>query len=144
MEINGLHTESERVVFDSAHSFAELIGSVKITQGSTVITADNVKIFTKSTHGDAEHTSAAKSIERLVANGNVKIELDNGVATSEKATYNAETKIIVLSGSGTKFVSGDNTISGSVIIVNRDTGKVTFESSSVQPVEAVIFSNGKL
>ena len=143
VEINGLHIKADRIAINSTHSFTELIGNVKITQGSTAITADNVKIFTKSTHADNEEGATAKSIdksiERLVANGNVRIELDNGVATSEKADYNAETKIIVLSGSGTKFTSGDNTITGRTITVDRRTGDVTVEDA-----EADIFSEEQL
>lgn len=145
MEINGLNVKADKFVIHGNRSFIECIGSVKITQESTVITADNVKVFSKSSQEDVEKESSTPSLEKLVAKGGVRIELDEGVATSEMATYNAETRILRLSGSGTKFVSDDNTISGSgsAIIVNRNNGNVTVESSDSQ-VEAVIFSEGDL
>ncbi|MBW2369417.1 MAG: hypothetical protein JRH15_16225 [Deltaproteobacteria bacterium] len=74
----------------------------------------------------------------------MRIELESGTAFSDQASYLADQKMIILSGTHAKFVSGENTISGSKIIINRETGRVTFESTDKQPVEAVIFSNEPL
>ncbi len=139
-----LHAVSDRIVFDSAQSCAELTGHVKVTQGQTVITADQLKIFYKKDAADAGQPAGDNAIDRLEATGNVRIALDGGVASSEKAVYLARTKTLTLSGDSAKFVRGDNAITGSVITVNRESGTVTFESSDEQPVEAVIFSGDTL
>jgi lipopolysaccharide transport protein LptA len=124
--------------WDPAESLFELTDNVKIVQGSTVITAENAKIFFIK-NASAEQKLNSESVEKFLATGNVRIELENGVATSEKAVYFTETKILTLSGTPAKFVSGDNTITGRTITVDRETGKVTFEGA-----EAVIFSKDKL
>jgi len=137
--INGrsLKWSADKVSWDPAESLVVLNGNVKIVQGETVIVADNAQIFSIKSAA-AEQTLKAESVEKFVANGNVRIEIELGVATSERAVYLTETKRLVLSGAPAKFVhvSGDKTITGRTITVDRETGKVTFEGD----VEAVIFS----
>ena len=123
----------------------ELIGNAAINQESTAISADHIKVWTdnKERNDNAEPGLNRDSIKKLEANGNVRIVLDNGVATSEKAVYDAETKRFIISGTGTKFISGKNPITAPVITMNRENGKVTFEGTNHQPVEAVIFPDDK-
>ena len=141
--INGrpLKWSADKVYWDPTESLVVLNGNVKIVQGETVIVADNAQIFSVKNVA-LEQTLKAESVEKFVANGNVRIEIELGVATSERAVYFTETKRLVLSGAPAKFVhvSGDKTITGRTIAVDRGTGKVTFEGD----VEAVIFSEDNL
>lgn len=147
-ELENLHAISDKMIFDSAEHYAELIGNVKVTQGKTVITSDTLRIYyRKKSQANAPEMPGDDTIEKIIATGNVRIELETGVAISDKAVYHSDRKILVLTGlsdSSAKFVRGDNTISGSKITVNRENGQVTFESSSEKPVEAFIFSDEKL
>ena len=141
---NGKHDRplkwsADKVSWDPAESLVVLNGNVKIVQGETEIDADNAQIFsTKDV--DAEQKLGPDSVEKFVANGNVRIEIELGVATSERAVYFKETKILRLSGAPAKFeMDGGNTITGSTITVDRETGKISFDNA-----EAVIFSDGDL
>jgi len=140
-----IHTVSDKMVFDGNRRMAELIGNVKVSQGGTIINADKIKIFYREGNYSQNSMPANdESIEKIFAKGNVRIELESGKAFSEQATYLADQKLLILSGTNARFTSGENTISGSKIIVNRENGRVTFESTDKKPVEAVIFSNEQL
>lgn len=135
---------ADRLQVDREDRNAEFVGTVKLTQGTTVLTADRLKIFfeadkqsTQITPGDQE------AIKKIVAKGNVRIKLDEGVAETDQAEFIAETNTYVLSGEGSKVISGKNSISGSKITLHRTDGRITVERGVKKRVEAVIFSGNK-
>lgn len=135
---------AERLVSDSEARFAEFSGNVKATQGDTVITADQLKIFYKSDpKGKTGGSPGEESIDKIVANGNVKIDFENRVAVAQHAVYITETRILVLSGADSKITSGTDYISGEKITYYRTDGKIIVEGSSDKQVEAVIHSGEK-
>jgi lipopolysaccharide export system protein LptA len=135
---------AERLISDSEARFAEFSGNVKATQGDTVITADQLKIFYKSgPKGKAVVSPGGESIDKIVADGNVKIHFENRVAVAQHAVYTTETRVLVLSGAGSKVTSGTDYISGEKIIYYRTDGKIIVEGSSDKQVEAVIHSGEK-
>jgi lipopolysaccharide transport protein LptA len=133
---------ADDAVLDFKKSLLVLTGNVKIVQGKTMIIADKVQMFFIG-NASTEQTLKADSVKKLEANGNVRIEFEMGVATSESALYSPETKILVLSGTPAKFVGGEDTITGTItgskITVNRETGTI-----SVKKSEAVIFPEDDL
>lgn len=130
---------ADDAVWDLTESLLVLTGNVKIVQGKTVIIADRVRMFSIGNVA-AKQTLNADSVEKFVANGNVRIQLEIGVATSEEAVYFAETKILTLSGTPAKFVMSDeNTFQGSTITVNRETGII-----SIDDFEGLLFPEGDL
>jgi lipopolysaccharide export system protein LptA len=110
---------------DLKNSLITLTGNVEIVQGRTKIVSDNAQIFTTKdvTVGPTINLDA---VDKFVANGNVGIELETGMATCEKAVYFKETKILKLSGTPAKFVSRDDTMPGTItgrsITVERAAG----------------------
>ena len=48
-----------------------------------------------------------------------------------------------MSGNGSKIVSGDNSISGEKITIDRVTGRINVESGDKKRVEAVLYSGEK-
>jgi len=135
---------AERLISDSEARFAEFRGNVKATQGDTVITADQLKIFYKSdSKGEAGGSPGEESIDKIVAKGNVKIHFENRVAVGQHAVYTTENRVLVLSGAGSKVISGTNYISGEKITYHRTDGKIVVEGSSNKQVEAVIHSGEK-
>ena len=142
--IEDLHATANKVIFDSAEQYAEMIGNVRVTQGQTVITSNNLKIYyQKQSKTISNELPGNDAVEKIVAKGNVRIELDSGIAISDEAVYHTKTRELILTGNA-KLLRGENTISGSKIIINRKNGRVTVESSGEKPVEAFIFSNEKL
>lgn len=143
-DIEDLHAVSDKVIFDSEEHWAELIGNVKITQGETVITANTLKIYYHNNKQKKPNQPPGDdAVDKITAKGNVRIELDSGIALSDEAVYHTDTKELILT-SNAKLIRGENEISGSKITINRKNGRVTVESSDSKPVEAFIFSNEKI
>ena len=127
---------ADKLVTDNAKRSAQFSGNVKAVQGNTVITADRLSIFYTSAGGSSP-AAPGSNIERLKAEGNVRIEFDNKVAVSNQAVYIIAERKLVLSGPGSKVVSGQDEISGSKITFFRDDGRVKMEGG----VNAIIHSN---
>jgi lipopolysaccharide export system protein LptA len=137
--------ESDKAVINRSERMIELEGNVKVSQGETVITSNLIKLYLKEgAKLDVPQKSGENAIEKIVATGNVIFKLEIGTAYSDKAEYAASTKLLVLTGKDPKFISGENTITGSKITVNRASGTVTFEGGGKSRVEAVIYSKEKL
>jgi lipopolysaccharide export system protein LptA len=142
---NPIAIESDKAVINRAEHIIELEGNVKVSQGDTVITSNALKLFLKEGASlDAPQKGQENAIEKIIAKGNVVFKLDIGTAYSDQAEYSTSTKQLVLTGKEPKFVSGENTITGSKITVNRDSGMVTFEGGGKSRVEAIIHSKEQL
>jgi lipopolysaccharide transport protein LptA len=135
---------SDRATINRANRTIELDGNVQVHQGDTLITSDSLTLFLKEgAKLGAPGSQSENAIKRIIANGNVTFKLDIGTAYSDHADYTTRTRLLVLTGKSPKFISRDNTITGSRITVNRDTGMVTFDGGKGR-VEAVIYSKDRL
>ncbi len=132
-----IHISSRRLISNTADNTAEFIGDVHARQGETRILADSIKIFLKD-NASTKEGSPAQSLEKLVASGNVKINLDNRLAVARQAVYITAQRVLILSGPGATVTSGDNAISGETITFYRDDGRFTVEGGEHGRVEAVI------
>jgi lipopolysaccharide export system protein LptA len=136
-----IHITADTLITNTNEKNAEFIGNVTATQGTTVITSDRLKVFYREpAEGQEQPVAEADVISRIVAKGNVKIVFDNQVATTEHADYLADQRIVVLSGSNTKIISGSNTISGNKITLYRDDGRIQVDSGKEGRVEAFFYS----
>lgn len=118
---------SQSLTADDNKKFAEFIGKVKAVQGDTTITSDRLKIYYQGKK-DKAGKEMQDSIKKIVASGSVNIQLDDMTAESRKAVYTTADRILVLSGPDSSVTRPESgTISGSKIIVERDTGKIRFE-----------------
>ena len=131
---------SDKLVTDNAKRSARFSGNVKAVQGDTVITADQLTVFFKS-GGSTTSKISNNNIERLLAEGHVRIEFDNKVAVSNQAVYIMAERKLILSGPGSKVISGQDEISGSKITFFRDDGRVMLESDGQHRVNAIIHSD---
>lgn len=143
---NKIALESDQAVINRAERIIELSGNVTVRQGDTVITSNALKIFLKEGASvDVPSKSGESAIEKLVAEGNVVFKLNTGTAHADRAEYMADTRLLILTGKAPQFISDENTITGSKITVNRDTGMVSIDSDGGKSrVEAVIYSKEKL
>ncbi|MCG7754900.1 LptA/OstA family protein, partial [Flavihumibacter cheonanensis] len=76
-----IHITADRLISHPSENQAEFIGQVLVRQGETQITADRLKIHFSGTSA-APDASAAQSLEKLVATGNVEIKFDNRLAVA--------------------------------------------------------------
>jgi len=135
---------SDKLISDNEAGYAEFIGNVRAVQGTTVITANKLKIYyNESLNNNKNIVASEESIKKIVANGNVTIESDNRTMKTEHAVYTTATGIVVLSGANSKIIDGNNSISGSKITLFRDSGRIQVESGSDKRVEALIYSGEK-
>lgn len=136
-----IHITADRLTTDTNEKLVEFIGNVKATQGTTILTADRLKVFYREqSETQTQPNAEADAISRIIAQGNVKILFDNQVAIAEQADYITDKKIIILSGTDTKITSGNNSISGTKITLYRDEGRIQVESSKEKRVEAFFYS----
>ena len=120
-----LNYSADSVSLDLKKNLIILTGNANIEQGRTVIVADNAQIFA-TRNASVGPTINSDNVEKFIANGNVRIELETGVATADKVVYLKETKLLELSGAPAKFVGGDNTMTGTItartITVDHENG----------------------
>jgi lipopolysaccharide export system protein LptA len=84
-------------------------------------------------------------LNKIIAKGNVEILSDQYAAKTDEAQYDVKTMTIVLAGENSTVTSGQNSISGSKIILYRadGRGRVKVEGGKNR-VNAVFFSKGKV
>ena len=122
----------------------EFIGNVKATQANTVITADRLKIFyTPDTIGSQTQTLKPESIEKIIAQGHVKIIHDDIIAETDMAEYTIKSAVLVLTGERSNVSQGGHSISGTKFTLYRSAGKITVESNEKNRVKAVFDSSEK-
>jgi lipopolysaccharide export system protein LptA len=138
-----IHIKADQVIADIEGGEAEFVGNVRVTQGSSTVTADRMNVFYRDVDFKKEGTAVKQSIQKIIATGNVKINLEDMIAVTDEAVYVAKTKTLTLSGSNSKVISGENSISGFTFIMSRADGNVIVEGSTQQRVQAVLFAGEK-
>jgi len=131
---------ADRLVANTQTGRAEFSGNVKATQGSTVITSDRLEIHYAQDGQPGAGASSETAIRSIISSGNVVIHFDDKVATTDQAVYHSKSGIFTLTGKGTRVTSGDNTITGENITVDRKNDRMTVESGNASRVNAVIFT----
>ena len=128
------------MVVDNLARTAEFSGRVRAVQGTFVITSQSLKMYYRATNKASSVVSEnSDSIERIVAHGDVKILLDDRVATTSMAEYQTDTQVLVLSGTGSKITSAKNSITGAKITFFRADERVIVEGQEDKRVEAEFF-----
>jgi lipopolysaccharide export system protein LptA len=119
-------------------------GNVKVVQGTTVITSENLKVWYNSNDGEQATTKDGNSrIQDIEASGNVVILFDGRTAKSDTARYSTENETLTLLGDNATILDGKNTIKGSKITLYRAKDRITVEGSRKGRVEAVFFPDDK-
>jgi lipopolysaccharide export system protein LptA len=131
---------ADRLVADTKAGSGEFSGNVRAVQGATIITCDRLKILYDQNSAETTAAKTGASIKGIIATGNVIIHFDEKIATTEKAVYSSQTGIFILTGADTRVTSGDNSITGEKITVDRKRDKMTVESNAAKRVNAVIFT----
>ncbi|MFH1980287.1 MAG: lipopolysaccharide transport periplasmic protein LptA [Pseudomonadota bacterium] len=135
-----IQISADHLEVNNTDQSAAFSGNVTAVQGATRISADRLTVFYEATDTDTfEKPGQTGAIRRIVSEGNVIIHFDDKVAVTQKAIYNKSTGILELIGEGTRVTSGQNTITGKRITVDRARDNITVEGDGSKRVEAVIF-----
>jgi lipopolysaccharide export system protein LptA len=129
---------ADKLVTDNQNRSALFSGNVTAVQGDTKLTADELTIVYKSK--SSGESTGTNDIERLKANGHVRIAFDNKLAVSNQAVYIIEERKLVLEGPGSKVISDQDEITGTKITFYRNDGRMTLEGDGQNKVKAVIHS----
>lgn len=137
-----IHITAQRLVFSQKDRYAEFTGSVRTTQGTTLIRSDTLKVHYKE---GADLPSGGGNnedlIERIIASGNVTIAFEDQTAFSDQAVYTPANGMLVLTGSRVRVESKGNFINGEQIVMDRNSGEITVIGGSEHRVEAVFESD---
>jgi lipopolysaccharide export system protein LptA len=136
---NPIHITADSLITDPQNKTAEFIGHVLATQGDTTITSDRLKVYYRE-RSQSESTSGMDAIVRIVAQGMVTMVLDDQIAHTEHAEYIADKRIVIFTGSNSRIVNGNDSISGHKITLYRDDGRIHVAGTQKEPVEAVFYS----
>jgi len=140
-----LRITADKLVGSYDRNYAEFTGSVEAVYGNFIIKSDSLKIYYKRDPEKKEKPKASEeSIDKIIANGNVKIWADGKVATTQQAVYTTDTMVLVLTGENSTVTSNKNYISGSKITINRSNNTVKVESSVENRVKALFYSTKEL
>lgn len=134
--------EADQLVSNNEKKFAEFIGNVRASQADFVITSDKLRIYYQGELLETENKNDQNEdmLRKIVASGNVKIKSSQYSAESDKVEYDTQSMTIIMTGDGSKVLSGKNSISGSKIILYRKDGRVKVLGSKKKRVEATFFS----
>jgi lipopolysaccharide transport protein LptA len=139
-----IHISSDKVRSNQNERWVEFIGNVKATQDGGVITADSIRIFYNPDADESKGVSST-AVDRMIAQGSVKILFDNAskTAVAQKAVYTTHDKVLVLSGGEPTVWSGQNVIHGKKITVFQAEDRTLVEGDEKNQVEATFHSQGE-
>lgn len=149
-----LHITADRMEADQTERVIDFIGQVKATYGDTILYADKLRVFYEQPPPGSQPAAAAsgqekkeasplgdmggEKINRIVAQGQVRVVQEDKVATGQEATYYRERDEIVLVGNP-QLWRAENTLKGERIIFNLKNNKMLVESSAQKRVEAHLY-----
>ena len=141
---NQIHVSSDKVKSNQNERWVEFIGNVKATQKDGIITADSIRIYYKSKADESKGVNAT-AVDRMIAQGSVKIVFDNAskTALAQKAVYTTQDKVLVLSGGDPTVQSGQDVIRGKKITVFQAEDRTLVEGDEKNQVEATFHSQGE-
>jgi len=130
-----IQIEADRMETSQEDGTVLFTGNVQATQENLTINADEMTVlYTKagsrpSASPDVRAENLTQKIDKILAKGNVKIVQGDWVAAGDNMDFNADKKIVILSGNA-KAWQDQNMVSGEKIILYLDEGKSVVEGSA--------------
>ena len=132
-----IQIEADRMETSQEESVVVFSGHVRAKQSDLIINADAMTVrYTgseiqpnSSTDIPAERMS--RKIDKITAKGNVEIVQGDWVATGDTMDFNADKRIVILSGNA-KAWQDQNMVSGENIVLYLDEGRSVVERSSLE------------
>ena len=138
-----IHITADRLVASQNSQMVTFTGKVKVIRGKMTIVSDSLNVF----YTDPKQTSDKKvgkdSIDRIVASGNVNIEMEGKTAICDQAVYQTATQSLTLTGENTQIQSGNNYITGNTVTIYQETGQIIVDGNDTKRVNAVFQPDDK-
>jgi lipopolysaccharide export system protein LptA len=139
---------SDRITYTANNLQVVFLNAVHVRRPDFELWTDKLTIYLKpstekqeTAEGGTPTGMAAGDIERMVAEGNVRITSEGGVGTSAQATYTTANGLLVMSGSP-KLMDKENMITGDVIRYYMNENRSEVISGHGKQVEAVFTTSG--
>jgi len=117
-------------------------GNVHVNREDFQIWSDKLTVFMSSSGEKAQPAmdpDGSRDIEKLLAEGSVRIEREQQVGTSDKATYWTRRGVVVMEGSPV-LKDGVSSISGEVITYYLQDNRGVVEGGQRQRVQAIFMA----
>ena len=133
---------SDHMEYVQENNTVVFTGTVHVDREDFQIWSDKLTVFMAAA-GEKAGTSfgpdGSQDIEKLLAEGNVRIERDKQVGTSSKATYWTKRGVVVMEGNPV-LKDGESSISGEVITYHLQDNRGVVEGGQRQRVQAVFMA----
>lgn len=125
---------ADRLLADSGKETVTFEGNVRAKQGEVTLFSD--RLF-------AEYQGAARSVEKITAEGNVRVIHAGREARAERAVfYNQEQRIVLSGGAG--LVQGEDSLKGDTVTIFLQENRSVVTGGEGGRVRAVIHPRGFL
>lgn len=138
-----IEISADRLVAAQNNQMVVFSGNVKAVHGKINISSDTLNVFYTDPKKSSDKRYNKDSIERIVASGNVTIEMEGKTATCDQAVYQTATKTMTLTGEKTRIQSGENYITGKTVTLYQDTGQIVVDGNENKRVNAVFLPEDK-
>jgi lipopolysaccharide export system protein LptA len=125
---------SNELATNNRDKVAVFTGKVVAKQGDITIFSDRLTVY----YGDNQ-----EDIEKIEADGNVRIVQTNRIGLAAHAVYESKEGRITLTGNNPRVSQGADTVTGKIITYYVDEEKSTASGGGDSRVEAVIHPKGK-
>lgn len=131
-----IQIESDKLeVFDNDRK-AIFSGNVNVVQGETSMKAGQMTVHyrAQATAGKSEPQegstagAASSDIERIEVDGKVYVKSQKQVATGDRATFDMNSEVLVMSGKEVVLTEGENVIIGCKLTVQMKNGQAKLDS----------------
>lgn len=140
-DLKELQITADSLVASQKKQHVVFSGRVVAIYELTTITSDKLQVFYND-QADEEAFSKS-SIKKIIASGNVHIELEGKTADCDQAVYLTNSNSLVLTGEETRLKSEKSFITGNKITIFQDTGQIIVDGNDDQRVNAVFQPNEK-
>lgn len=134
-DLQPLHITADSLVAFQNNQHVVFSGHVIAVYQSTTITSDKLQVFYNDQAKKDQLDS--NSVKKIIATGNVHIELEDKSAQCDQAVYNPSSDSLILSGEKTRLQSQNNYITGNTITIYQKTGQIIVDGSADNRVNAV-------
>lgn len=134
-DLKKLHITADSLVASQNNQHVIFTGHVIALYEVTTIIADKLQVF-YSDQIDKDKINSS-SVKKIIATGNVKIEMEGKTAQCEKAVYLTSSNSLTLTGEEARLQSEDSYITGNKITVLQNTGQIIVNGSNEKRVNAV-------
>lgn len=123
-----IHVEADRMESDQANEAVLFTGNVEARQGDMLISAERMTVhYRKNGAANGSVSRESKSIESLVAEGEVKLTRQDWIAAGDRLEFKSEERKVVLTGN-TRVWQDNNMVTGDRVVLYLDEGRSVVEN----------------